>query len=67
MKKRWLLPGGRLDRYVLMLFGASYSVAFFLVVGLFLIINLAGNLDEYFEPGEDGTTPSGALSSSAPR
>lgn len=61
MNKRFLLPGGRLDRYVLMLFGASYSVAFFLVVGLFLIINLAGNLDEYFEPGEDGTAPSGAL------
>lgn len=48
---------GRLDRYIATLFVASYSVAFFLVVGLFLIINLAGNLEDYFEPSEDGYVP----------
>lgn len=59
--RRKLLVAGRLDRYVATLFCASYSVAFFLVVGLFLIINLAGNLDEYFEPSADGYVPSGTL------
>lgn len=56
-----LRASGRLDRYVATLFAASYSVAFFLVVGLFLIMDLAGNLDDYFEPSPDGTVPSSAL------
>ncbi len=45
---------------MLTLFVASYSVAFFLVVGLFLILDLAGNLDEYFERSE-GYEPSSAM------
>lgn len=57
MKLRMLLPGGRIDRYVARLFVKSYLAAFFLVVGLYLIIDMATNLDEYLRPGEDGTAP----------
>ena len=53
--------GGRLDRYVAELFIGSYTVALLLVVGIFVIINLASNIDEYLRPGPDGTTPSGLL------
>jgi len=50
--------GGLLDRYVARLFAASYLTAFFLVVGLFLIIDMATNLDDYLAPDEEGRTPS---------
>lgn len=50
--------GGRLDRYIAMLFCMSYLTAFLLVVGLFLIIDMTTNLDDYLEPGKDGTSPS---------
>jgi lipopolysaccharide export system permease protein len=54
---RWL---GRVDRYVLALFGWSYLTAFLLVVGLYLILDLAQSLDEIVEPFPDGSRP-GAL------
>ncbi|MEM7307379.1 MAG: LptF/LptG family permease [Planctomycetota bacterium] len=54
---RWLRPGGHLDRYVARLFTMSYVTAFFLVVGLYVIIDLSVNLDEYLEEHADGTTP----------
>lgn len=53
--------GGRLDRYVAELFVGSYAVALLLVTGIFVIINLASNLDEYLRPGPDGVSPSGWL------
>lgn len=43
---------GRLDRYVLRLFLASYATAFFLVVGLMLVLDLASNLDNYLDVAE---------------
>lgn len=51
---RW---GGRLDRYVAELFVGSYAVSLLLVVGIFVIINLASNLDNYLRPGPDGSSP----------
>jgi lipopolysaccharide export LptBFGC system permease protein LptF len=48
---------GRLDRYVARLFFESYATAFILVVGLFLILDMAGNLDDYLAPEADGTAP----------
>jgi lipopolysaccharide export system permease protein len=53
--------GGCLDRYVSELFIGSYAVALLLVTGIFVIINLASNLDEYLRPGADGISPSGWL------
>lgn len=61
MSSRRLKLGGRLDRYVAELFVGSYAVALLLVVGIFVIINLASNLDEYLQPGPDGAVPSGWL------
>ena len=52
-----LVLGGRLDRYVARLFVLSYLAAFFLVVGLFLVIDMATNLDDYLAPGDDGSSP----------
>jgi lipopolysaccharide export LptBFGC system permease protein LptF len=52
--RRGLRVGGRLDRYVASLFVSSYATAFFVLVGLFLILDMAANLDEYLE-----TWPSG--------
>lgn len=56
-----LVLGGRLDRYVLSLFLGSYAVALLIVVGLFLIMNLARNLDEFLQPDETGVVPAGTL------
>ncbi|MEX1023594.1 MAG: LptF/LptG family permease [Planctomycetota bacterium] len=50
---------GTLDRYVLRLFLASYATAFFLVVGLLLILDLASNLDGYLAPDEGERAASG--------
>jgi lipopolysaccharide export system permease protein len=47
----------RLDRYVARLFALSYCAAFFLVVGLFVIIDMATNLDEYLSPDRGGYAP----------
>lgn len=44
---RSLRPFGRLDRYTSSLFLASYATALLIVVGLFLVLDMAGNLDEY--------------------
>ncbi len=61
MSARPLLLGGRLDRYVAWLFSLSYLTAFFLVVGLFLIVDMAANLDDFLRPDEEGRTPSSML------
>ena len=50
MKPRTLALGSRLDRYVLQLYALSYAAAFFLVVGLFLILDMATHLDDYLAP-----------------
>lgn len=49
-----LLVGGRLDRHVMRLFALSYVAAFVLVVGLFLIVDMAANLDDYLEESASG-------------
>lgn len=55
MSGRRLRIGGRLDRYVGALFMSSYATALFIVVGLFLVLDMASNIDEYIEPMKDGT------------
>jgi lipopolysaccharide export LptBFGC system permease protein LptF len=54
MTRRGLRIGGRLDRYVGWLFVSSYATAFLLVVGLFLILDMSSNLDDYVEPWPRG-------------
>ncbi len=61
MSPRELFFGSRLDRYVARLFALSYVAAFFLVVGLFLIIDMATNLDDYLAPDARGHAPPSAL------
>lgn len=56
LRERRLHVGGRLDRYVARLFAGSYVTAFLVVVGLFLIIDMAGNLDDFLEPDDQGRT-----------
>jgi lipopolysaccharide export system permease protein len=56
MRSRALMIGGRIDRYVTTLFLSSYATATFLVVGLFLVLDLAQNLDEYIKPFKDGSS-----------
>jgi len=58
MKRGRLRWFGRIDRYVLALFGASYATALLLVVGLYLIMDMASNLDDYLQKFPDGTRPS---------
>ena len=53
--RRHLQFFGRLDRYVASHFLSSYSTALLLVVGLFWIFDLAGNIEDYFEPMQDGS------------
>jgi lipopolysaccharide export LptBFGC system permease protein LptF len=53
--RRRLRAGGRLDRYVGSLFAASYATAFLLVVGLFVVLDLASNIDDFLEPWDDGS------------
>ena len=47
---------GRLDRYVLSHFVQSYMTAMLLMTGLFMVIDMASNLDNYLETWDDGTT-----------
>ena len=54
--KRSLPIGGRLDRYVLTHFVQSYLTAMLLMTGLFMVIDMASNLDDYLETWEDGTS-----------
>jgi lipopolysaccharide export system permease protein len=61
MIRRHLPFMGRLDRYVLAHFVGSYATALFLMLGLFLIMDMASNLDNYMEPGADGSVPSSSL------
>lgn len=62
MKRGRLRILGRVDRYVLGLFASSYATALLLVVGLYLILDMASNLDEYVQPGPDGApTPFGLI------
>lgn len=48
--------GGTLDRYVGRLFASAYVVALLLVVGLYLVVDLASNLDDYLRPTESGAS-----------
>ena len=61
MRPRNLQFPSRLDRYVTRLFAVSYGSAFFLVVGLILIIDMATNLDGYLTPDKEGHVPSTGL------
>jgi lipopolysaccharide export system permease protein len=61
MRPRALPFASRLDRYVARIFALSYLAAFFLVVGLFLIIDMATNLDEYLSADGAGYSPSSAM------
>jgi len=58
MRVGYLRVGGRLDRYVARLFLLSYLAAFFLVVGLMVIMDMAVQIDEIVQPDEAGNTPS---------
>ena len=53
--QRRLFIGSRLDRYVGAHFFGSYCTTLGLMVGLFMILDLAGKVDHYFEPWKDGT------------
>jgi len=53
-----LRPWGIIDRYVMRPFAGSYLSAFLLVVGLFLIIDMALNLDSFLAEDESGIKPS---------
>jgi lipopolysaccharide export system permease protein len=61
MRGRGLKLGGRLDRYVGSLFLSSYATAFLLVVGLFLILDMTANIDEFVETWDDGSSAPVAL------
>jgi lipopolysaccharide export system permease protein len=61
VRRRGLRIGGHVDRYVGTLFLSSYATAFLLVVGLFLVLDMAGNIDEYVEPWPDGSRAPASL------
>ncbi|MSR62785.1 MAG: YjgP/YjgQ family permease [Planctomycetes bacterium] len=61
MRPSALPLGSRLDRYVARLFALSYGAAFFLVVGLFVILDLATKLDGYLAADKNGYTPPAAM------
>ena len=52
--RRGLKIGGRLDRYVGRLYLASYATAFLVMIGLFLILDMASNLDDYLRTWKNG-------------
>lgn len=52
---------GRLDRYVGWTFASSYATALFVVMGLFVIMDMASNLDDYLDPWPDGSIVSSAI------
>jgi lipopolysaccharide export system permease protein len=53
---------GLFDRYVARVFASAYLLAALLVVGLFFVVDLASNLDDYLKPTKDGTpTPIGKV------
>ena len=53
-RRRWAL-GGRLDRYVAGNYVAALLVAAGVLVGLYLIVNLAANVDDWLEPDGEHT------------
>ncbi len=53
---RRLPLGCRLDRYVASHFLRSYLLAMLLMTGLFMVIDMASNLDDYLESWEDGSS-----------
>ena len=59
--KRSLTPGCRIDRYVASHFVGSYVAALGLLLGLFLILDMASNLDDWLEPWPDGKTAPASL------
>ncbi len=61
MSGRGLTVGGRIDRYVARLFLTSFATALLIVVGLFLVFDVATNLDSFVEPLKDGTKMPGSL------
>ncbi len=58
VSRRRFALGGTLDRYVGSTFAKSYATALLVVVGLFFIMDMASNLDDYLEPWADGSTVS---------
>ena len=60
--RRGLKIGGRLDRYVGRLYIASYATAFLVMIGLFLILDMASNLDDYLRTWKNGgSAPTGLV------
>ncbi|MEZ6018074.1 MAG: LptF/LptG family permease [Planctomycetota bacterium] len=53
---RHLPLGSRLDRYVGSHFIASYGTAMLMMTGLFLVMDMASNLDDFIEVWPDGTS-----------
>lgn len=56
MRRRRAL-GGRLDRYVLRHFAGSYALVAGTLVGLFVVLDAAGNLDQWMEESSAGSPP----------
>lgn len=56
VERRPLPLFGRLDRYVLLHFAQSYLTAMLLMTGLFMVIDMASNLDNYLETWPDGSS-----------
>lgn len=54
MTRRRFSLGGRLDRYVAAIFAVSYATALLVVIGLYFIMDLATNLDDFLEPWVGG-------------
>ncbi len=61
MSTRALRPCGRLDRHVVGLFLASYATAFLIVVGLFLVLDMASNLNDFLAPRAGRAAPTSAI------
>ena len=59
-QRRWAV-GGTLDRYVGGQFAMGYLTAFIVIVGMFFILDMTTNLDDFLEPWPDGSRVSTAL------
>ena len=57
IRLRW---GGRLDRYVISHFVGSYGTALFLVVGLYLVLDMASNVGDFLAPEREGGAATGS-------
>lgn len=57
MPRRRLAPMGTLDRYVGRAFVSAYLVALMMIVGLYTVVDLASNLDDYLKPNDQGVSP----------